>query len=92
LKILQRLMPIDRNRSNPLRGTARLPSVKARAKKEAESDASSANAEEDEHFKALEKNMKLQQTRVTFAMVAKYYMQWLLLIVVHGFVFWYFPT
>jgi hypothetical protein len=28
-------MPIDQNRSNPLRGTARLPSVKARAKKEA---------------------------------------------------------
>jgi hypothetical protein len=60
--------------------------------KEEESDGSSANAEEDEHFKALEKNMKLQQTKVTFAMVAKFYMQWLLLLIVHGFVFWYFPT
>jgi hypothetical protein len=66
--------------------------IKKHIKEEESDDVSSANAEEDEHFKALEKNMKLQQTRVTFSMVAKFYMQWLLLLVVHGFVFWYFPT
>lgn len=33
----------------------------------------------------------LESTKVTLAMVSKYYLQIFLLLFVHGFVFWYFP-
>ena len=33
----------------------------------------------------------LENTKITLAMVSKYYLQILLLLFVHGFVFWYFP-
>lgn len=33
----------------------------------------------------------LENTKITLAMVSKYYLQIFLLLFVHGFVFWYFP-
>ena len=34
---------------------------------------------------------KFENTKVTLAMVAKYYLQIFLILLVHSFVFWYFP-
>jgi len=35
--------------------------------------------------------LELEYTKITFAIVAKYYLQWFLLLVIHLIVFWYFP-
>jgi hypothetical protein len=41
--------------------------------------------------KFLEEHIMLENTKVTLAMVSKYYLQIVLLFIVHGLVFWYFP-
>jgi hypothetical protein len=33
----------------------------------------------------------LESTKITFSIVSKFYMQWIMLIFVHIVVFWYFP-
>ena len=44
---------------------------------------------------AFDANMKneflLESTKITFSIVSKFYMQWVMLIVIHLIVFWYFP-
>lgn len=39
----------------------------------------------------IEENIMLESTKITLAMVSKYYLQLFLLLFVHAFVFWYFP-
>ena len=41
--------------------------------------------------KRIEKEISLERTKITLAMVSKFYLQWILLIFVHGLVFWFFP-
>lgn len=35
--------------------------------------------------------MDIEHTKITLSIVAKFYMQWFLLLLIHSFVFWYFP-
>ena len=39
----------------------------------------------------IEKQIVLEKTKITIAIVSKFYLQWLLLIFVHILVFWFFP-
>lgn len=39
----------------------------------------------------LQEKYKFENTKVTLAMVSKYYLQIFLILFVHSFVFWYFP-
>jgi hypothetical protein len=47
--------------------------------------------DEDQKRQWIEDNVLLEDTKITFAMVSKYYLQIFLLVFVHAFVFWYFP-
>ena len=51
-----------------------------------------SSSEEEEERRKLERQVVLEQTKITFAIVAKFYLQWILLIIIHGLVFWYFPS
>lgn len=53
---------------------------------------SSKSTDTAEQEKAiLQEKYKFETTKVTLAMVSKYYLQIFLLLLVHSFVFWYFP-
>lgn len=55
-------------------------------------DYRSTNSEREERRrKYIEKNIHLESTIITLAIVSKFYLQWILLILVHLLVFWFFP-
>jgi len=45
----------------------------------------------DREMELLQDKYKFENTKVTLAMVSKYYLQIFLILLVHSFVFWYFP-
>jgi len=50
-----------------------------------------SSEQDDENIIEENHNVSLENTKITLAMVSKFYLQILLLLFVHGFVFWYFP-
>jgi len=51
----------------------------------------SSESEREAKRKRIEKVISLETTKITLAIVSKFYLQWFLLIFVHGLVFWFFP-
>ena len=51
----------------------------------------SKSSKSTETLAMLQDKYKFENTKVTLAMVSKYYLQIFLLLLVHSFVFWYFP-
>jgi hypothetical protein len=56
-----------------------------------EFDSTSSLSEEELRKRRIERQIVLENTKITLAMVSKFYLQWILLIFVHLLVFWFFP-
>jgi hypothetical protein len=70
----------------------RMPLPKEDAKDNNEKlEVESSESEREAKRKRIEKVISLETTKITLAMVSKFYLQWILLIFVHGLVFWFFP-
>mmetsp|Transcript_42750 Transcript_42750/g.41094 ORF Transcript_42750/g.41094 Transcript_42750/m.41094 type:complete len:100 (-) Transcript_42750:747-1046(-) len=52
----------------------------------------SDDSEEEPHEDTLDtEKFTFEQTKITIAIVGKFYLQWFLLLFIHAFVFFYFP-
>ena len=49
------------------------------------------NSQREEGQEKDDRDLRVQMTDVNYAIITKYYLQWLLLVLVHFFVFWYWP-